>query len=67
MADPVAFITGASRGIGKQLAVDFAKRGYDVVCVVLSDLRSPIAQTKRLPVAARFTPQRAPRSAGASV
>ncbi len=41
MADPVAFITGASRGIGKQLAVDFAKRGYDVVCVARSTAEQP--------------------------
>ncbi|MEE8336965.1 MAG: SDR family oxidoreductase, partial [Dehalococcoidia bacterium] len=45
MAEPVAFITGASRGIGKQLAIDFAKRGYDVVCVA----RSTAEQPTRLP------------------
>ncbi|HUI25689.1 MAG TPA: SDR family oxidoreductase [Candidatus Kryptonia bacterium] len=37
----VAFITGASRGIGKQLAVDFAARGYDVVCVARSTGEKP--------------------------
>ena len=26
----VAFITGATRGIGKQIAITFAKEGYDV-------------------------------------
>jgi citronellol/citronellal dehydrogenase len=41
MSDPVAVITGASRGIGKQLAVDFAKAGYDVVCLARSTAESP--------------------------
>lgn len=41
MADPVVFITGASRGIGKQLAVDFAKHGYDVVALARSTAASP--------------------------
>ncbi|MBI4514377.1 MAG: SDR family oxidoreductase [Deltaproteobacteria bacterium] len=37
----VALITGASRGIGKQLAVDFARRGYDVACLARSTAASP--------------------------
>jgi NAD(P)-dependent dehydrogenase (short-subunit alcohol dehydrogenase family) len=41
MSDKVAFITGASRGIGKQLAVDFARHGYDVVCVARSVSGTP--------------------------
>lgn len=36
MARPVVVITGASRGIGKQLAVDFAANGYDVACLARS-------------------------------
>ena len=41
MPDPVVFITGASRGIGKQLSVDFAKNGYDVVALARSTAASP--------------------------
>ncbi len=41
MTDPVAVITGASRGIGKQLAVAFAEAGYDVCCLARSTLASP--------------------------
>jgi citronellol/citronellal dehydrogenase len=41
MSDPVVVITGASRGIGKQLAVDFAKAGYDVVCLARSTGDAP--------------------------
>ena len=41
MAAPVAVITGASRGIGKQLCVDFAKEGYDIVCAARSTSDSP--------------------------
>ena len=34
-------ITGASRGIGRQLALDFAAAGYDVVCLARSTSDSP--------------------------
>ena len=37
----VAFITGASRGIGKQLAQDFAIAGYDIVAIARSTADSP--------------------------
>ncbi len=37
----VAFVTGASRGIGKQLAIDFAAHGYDVVCLARSTSDQP--------------------------
>lgn len=38
---PVVLITGASRGIGKQLAIDFADHGYNVVCLARSSAESP--------------------------
>ncbi len=40
-SNKVAFITGASRGIGKQLAIDFAAHGYDVVCLARSTSDQP--------------------------
>jgi citronellol/citronellal dehydrogenase len=36
MTRPVVVITGASRGNGKQLAIDFAANGYDVACLARS-------------------------------
>src|SRR3954471_10467127 len=30
MTTPVAFVTGASRGIGKAIAINLARAGYDV-------------------------------------
>jgi NAD(P)-dependent dehydrogenase (short-subunit alcohol dehydrogenase family) len=41
----VAVVTGASRGIGKQLAVDLARDGYDVACLA----RSSSAHPSKLP------------------
>lgn len=41
MARPVAVITGASRGIGKQLCIDFAREGYDIVGAARSTAESP--------------------------
>ena len=37
----VAVVTGASRGIGRQLAVDLAKNGFDVACVARSSREQP--------------------------
>jgi NAD(P)-dependent dehydrogenase (short-subunit alcohol dehydrogenase family) len=45
MSHPVAVVTGASRGIGKQLSLDLATTGYDVVCVA----RSTAAHRSQLP------------------
>ncbi|HWP65922.1 MAG TPA: SDR family oxidoreductase [Candidatus Limnocylindria bacterium] len=42
MADArVAVVTGASRGIGRQLAVDLAADGWDVVCTARSSAEHP--------------------------
>ena len=41
MSTPVAVVTGASRGIGKRLAVDLAGAGYDVVCAARSSAGTP--------------------------
>lgn len=47
MFHPVAVVTGASRGIGKQLCLDLAAAGYDVVCAARSTAghRSPLPGT----------------------
>jgi citronellol/citronellal dehydrogenase len=41
MATSVAVITGASRGIGKRVAVDLAHAGWDVVCAARSSRGTP--------------------------
>lgn len=41
MSNPVALVTGASRGIGKQLCLNLAVKGYNIVCVARSSLDSP--------------------------
>jgi len=41
MSTPVAVITGASRGIGKRLAIDLARAGWDIVCAARSSHDAP--------------------------
>src|SRR3989441_234306 len=41
MSNGVARVTGASRGIGKQLCVDLAAAGYDIVCVARTSRAMP--------------------------
>jgi NAD(P)-dependent dehydrogenase (short-subunit alcohol dehydrogenase family) len=41
MSSRVAIVTGASRGIGKQLCKDLAGAGFDVVCAARSTRESP--------------------------
>jgi citronellol/citronellal dehydrogenase len=41
MSSRVAIVTGASRGIGKQLCADLAGAGFDVVCAARSTRESP--------------------------
>jgi NAD(P)-dependent dehydrogenase (short-subunit alcohol dehydrogenase family) len=54
MTEPVALITGASRGIGKRLCIDLARAGYDIVCTARSSEGRPgklpgtIEETARL-------------------
>jgi NAD(P)-dependent dehydrogenase (short-subunit alcohol dehydrogenase family) len=41
MTRKVAVVTGASRGIGRQLAADLARDGYDVACLARSSTERP--------------------------
>lgn len=41
LLDRVAVVTGASRGIGRQIAIDFAKAGADVVVTARTTEKSP--------------------------
>ena len=41
LLDQVAVVTGASRGIGKQIAIDFARAGADVVVTARSSETAP--------------------------
>ena len=41
MTRKVAVVTGASRGIGRQLAADLAQAGFDVACIARSSREQP--------------------------
>jgi NAD(P)-dependent dehydrogenase (short-subunit alcohol dehydrogenase family) len=59
MSARVALVTGASRGIGRQLSIDLAKQGFDVVCAA----RSTAGQRGALPGTVDETAEQA-RKAG---
>ena len=54
MSRPVAFVTGASSGIGESLALEFARRGYDLaICARRVDrLQAVAAASEKLGAAA---------------
>ena len=41
MSNPLALVTGASRGIGRRFCIDLAKNGWDVVCAARSTGANP--------------------------
>lgn len=53
LLDQVAFVTGASRGIGRQIAIDFAKAGAHVVVAARTSEANPSALPGTIEATAR--------------
>lgn len=66
MAHPIALITGASRGLGKQAALTLAARGVDLIITYRSqadDAAAVVAEATALGVKAHALPSMWPTAA----